>query len=705
MPLIFRLVKGTPLTFLEGDNNLRYLEGLAISSSTNFNSWTGSALSQFAGTASLALTASYALNAGTTINTSSLVTTSSFNAFTSSYNTGSFSGSFTGSLQGTSSFAISASWAPSSTLSTSFISTGSVTASVNTTGNIFTVASSSANLLTVSSSGMVTVATSGSANTMRLYIAGGIYPVIETLGNNEILLKTNNQDRLKVADNVTTNVPLRFGTPPGGVTVPLIRPGTGIRFIDMQLVAGLSGSVRGDILIQSGSLVAQGGGFSVTTGSTSYINVFPSNGNVFIGSTPIDGGFKLDVNGTIRSQNTNYTLPSIWYGGLMQAGIETYIGSSTTASRAIWGNASGNALTLAGNSRFGGTAGAMVVIGALYDFSTTSEYPNSVPLLRIGYDSGDWFGDTTQALSNTTFETIQIRQKYNVTGSTNRLIGIDYDPVFVNQPQTHYAAIFRSGFVGIGTSTPSSLLDVSGSGRFTNGLTISGSLNTSGSSHTLIGSTTIGVTSDNASLTISRASAGIVNINGGNELTLGASGFQALKAFFNGTVDIKGSTLRVTTADNVLIGTTTDGGFKLDVNGTARIQNTLTLSNNRYLQFNYTGESNGFAIKQDTSNRLVIDNNNYAYNVLSIKDAPAVSSSFGLIGIFNQNPTATLDVSGSGRFTDGLTVTGSATITNVLTLPYQDPLPSSPATGSIALSGSGATFVGMFVWTGVWTQI
>ncbi len=60
---------------------------------------------------------------------------------------------------------------------------------------------------------------------------------------------------------------------------------------------------------------------------------------------------------------------------------------------------------------------------------------------------------------------------------------------------------------------------------------------------------------------------------------------------------------------------------------------------------------------------------------------------------------------GSGSVTGNLNVSGSATVSNVLTLPYQDPLPSSPATGSIALSGSGATFVGMFVWTGAWTQI
>lgn len=52
------------------------------------------------------------------IDTGSLVTTSSFNAFTSSYNTGSFTGSFSGSLFGTASFAISSSIAISSSFAT-----------------------------------------------------------------------------------------------------------------------------------------------------------------------------------------------------------------------------------------------------------------------------------------------------------------------------------------------------------------------------------------------------------------------------------------------------------------------------------------------------------------------------------------------------------------------------------------------------------
>jgi hypothetical protein len=64
MALIKRLVKGSPLTFQEGDDNLQYLEDLALSSSADFNNWTGSSSSQFAGTSSFAATASYAINAG-----------------------------------------------------------------------------------------------------------------------------------------------------------------------------------------------------------------------------------------------------------------------------------------------------------------------------------------------------------------------------------------------------------------------------------------------------------------------------------------------------------------------------------------------------------------------------------------------------------------------------------------------------------------
>jgi hypothetical protein len=98
--------------------------------------------------------------------TGSLVTTASFNAFTSSYNTASFTGSFVGSGAGL--FNIPASGITG--LNLSQIATGSVTASVSTGTGSFTITSGSSNLLFISSSGQVGIGTT--ALTASLQIRG-----------------------------------------------------------------------------------------------------------------------------------------------------------------------------------------------------------------------------------------------------------------------------------------------------------------------------------------------------------------------------------------------------------------------------------------------------------------------------------------------------------------------------------------------------
>jgi hypothetical protein len=67
--------------------------------------------------------------------TGSFVTTGSFNAFTSSYNTGSFTGSFTGSLFGTSSFAVTSSYSLQA-LSASYAQTASYSRDLQISGSI-----------------------------------------------------------------------------------------------------------------------------------------------------------------------------------------------------------------------------------------------------------------------------------------------------------------------------------------------------------------------------------------------------------------------------------------------------------------------------------------------------------------------------------------------------------------------------------------
>jgi hypothetical protein len=93
-------------------------------------------------------------------------------------------------------------------------------------------------------------------------------------------------------------------------------------------------------------------------------------------------------------------------------------------------------------------------------------------------------------------------------------------------------------------------------------------------------------------------------------------------------------------------------------------------------------------------------------------------------GMFNSSHVAFENTKGDNRFNsvnsgstfigpvtsslggEILVVSGSAKITDVLVLPFQTSLPSGKPTGSVALSGSGGTFNGMYVYNGTsWINV
>jgi hypothetical protein len=115
---------------------------------------------------------------GGTINTSSFVTTSSFNAFTGSYNTGSFTGSFTGSLFGTASWAFSSSQALTASYVANVVTfpyTGSaiITGSLIVTGSINATSITSSLFGTASWAQSASVAISSSRAITASYALGG----------------------------------------------------------------------------------------------------------------------------------------------------------------------------------------------------------------------------------------------------------------------------------------------------------------------------------------------------------------------------------------------------------------------------------------------------------------------------------------------------------------------------------------------------
>jgi hypothetical protein len=134
---------------------------------------------------------------------------------------------------------------------------------------------------------------------------------------------------------------------------------------------------------------------------------------------------------------------------------------------------------------------------------------------------------------------------------------------------------------------------------------------------------------------------------------------------------------------NVLINTTTDTGFKLDVNGTARVTGNITgnaaitaatqitagLINEAGARYIINGSSVGrnwqIANNWNVGGGFEITPSTAAGGSTFTTPSFVIAGATGNVGIGTNAPGARLDVSGSARITNGLTVTGSiSTSTN-----------------------------------------
>jgi hypothetical protein len=288
--------------------------------------------------------------------------------------------------------------------------------------------------------------------------------------------------------------------------------------------------------------------------------------NLLVGTTT-DAGFKLDVSGTGRFSSYLYV------GGGSGSGLAT---SSTNTSLVIWNRtvtASGDGILL-GNG-FNSLGGSNI----------------NLNLVRVPV--GTTYGGGT----NTT-NVIYITPTINNSGGTNILRGIYYEPTLTSLTGTTHRAIettsgdviFNGGNVGIGTATPTSKLFI-----YTDNTS-----STIGDNNAFIihNNNPNWATSGAGNLTelfFSDAGQGSGTTNGLN-LNHRYAGISAFLTGWNGlssagglnfitkentasTLSIK---LQIKPNGNVLIGTTTDASYKLDVNGTARVNNIFYVTNSAY---------------------------------------------------------------------------------------------------------------------------
>lgn len=222
----------------------------------------------------------------------------------------------------------------------------------------------------------------------------------------------------------------------------------------------------------------------------------------------------------------------------------------------------------------------------------------------------------------------------------------------------------------------SSSLDVSGSGRFTNGLVSSGSITLSMLS-----------TDD------------------------GSGNYDSNRLFFRGlgvgAVPQQGSIYLDANngAGGEFLNIASDGGVKITAS-TLLIPPAINNVNSEGISLTANSTTNGLLLRQgynQTSGYLLNVVNNYLTSSLAIH-ANSYNTVVGK-ALTPSDTGYTLQVLNTGA-SGSLFVSGSTTITDVLTLPFQHPLPSNKATGSVALSGSSGAFEGMYVYNGTsWINV
>ena len=366
---------------------------------------------------------------------------------------------------------------------------------------------------------------------------------------------------------------------------------------------------KGDILAIGN---AAGDGLVFVNSNTETMRIAPS-GNVLIGTTT-DAGYKLDVNGTARvsgrlaiGSTTNYSaLQNANNSGNIYWGIDNSSGSDFTGvayARFIYSEGAYPLITYVnGSERMRITSGGNLLIGTTTDAGYKLDVNGTARVvgeLTVGgdlkYSSNIGYGIISQngarlvAIQNSLFSVFgsaiissnitansliksggTSSQYLMADGSTSTLTNpitgtgtTNYLPKFTGASALGNSIIYDSGTnVGIGTATPSRKLSLLGG--------------TDGGVYVLANAGATSLPTDGLSLTtgynVSYLSSRSLGVVGGiADLSYSAKDHN----FDNGT-DVK---MVIKSGGNVLIGTTTDAGYKLDVNGTLRGNNSLILIN------------------------------------------------------------------------------------------------------------------------------
>jgi hypothetical protein len=290
------------------------------------------------------------------------------------------------------------------------------------------------------------------------------------------------------------------------------------------------------------------------------LGVFKNNGNILIGTTTDNGG-KLQVSGNILPVTDNTgnigTSSFTWSGGQ----FTNLVVDSTLSVR--------GAIDLADND--------ILRLGSSDDWEFFHTSSNNYMDLNVGNliirDNTTTRFTFERTTGNITAVGSVTADSFIPSGSTIPTNGMylpSANTIAFSTNTTERMRITSGGNVLIGTTTDAGFkLDVNATGRFVNAVL-------GGTGSAFADGLRINRNSNTNQYTVINHLGGATNI-----VSVDQSGNNIAEIYFGRSIN--GSTITnsmvIDKSGNVLIGTTTDAGFKLDVNGTGRFSGKLTVSN------------------------------------------------------------------------------------------------------------------------------
>jgi hypothetical protein len=351
---------------------------------------------------------------------------------------------------------------------------------------------------------------------------------------------------------------------------------------------------------------------NATGGSGGSINLM--GGNVLIGTTT-DAGYKLDVNGTGR------------FSGVITAGVtgnntNAITFAAATSAKTHLGAGFG-ATFLQNNNYYNGSAyifddntvgSSTITLGETIAFQTGAANTAPSTKLTIASTGAANFSNSLR-IQGSTVPTSGSGTELAWDGTNGYLLAFNrttsaYLPLYVQGSSLNFTG--AATFSGIITSTKGNNQNIFTSQSATTGYQYIDMINTSGRFIALVEGATAGTT-----FTGSLAYAAAVGTDLNKPLQLYTSNIARL------TID--GST------GNVLIGTTTDAGYKLDVNGTGRFSGDVTITKGSAASFianNTSASGKSYRLFSSDDGKFYIQNTGIAdlFNIASTGAATFSSS-------------------------------------------------------------------------------